>query len=200
MQIALLPVVRSEANADSRYAASRGSISAGWPLAMGVDHPEAVAHVLPVGPSLAGETMPIGLWSDMGCIAPGTGAREGELRYVGAIQTFGDLIGWHSYVHAIASEALFKRDGFFPFGLSRLIGSGVRKRGGYAGLSYCCGKKTSMSVWCSLCGPGRTRGSASTSQFGLQQTTHRACSGWFRRFGAAPFRWRGLSRLLNKNK
>jgi len=41
------------------------------------------------------------------------GAREGEPGYVGAIQTFGDLIGWHSHVHAIVNEGLFKRDGFF---------------------------------------------------------------------------------------
>jgi hypothetical protein len=41
------------------------------------------------------------------------GVREGEPGYVGAIQTFGDLIGWHSHVHAIVSEGLFKRDGFF---------------------------------------------------------------------------------------
>ncbi len=41
------------------------------------------------------------------------GAREGEPGYVGAIQTFGDLMGWHSHIHAIVSEGLFKRDGFF---------------------------------------------------------------------------------------
>ncbi len=41
------------------------------------------------------------------------GAREGEPGYVGAIQTFGDLMGWHSPVHAIVSEGLFRRDGFF---------------------------------------------------------------------------------------
>lgn len=32
------------------------------------------------------------------------GARESEPGYVGAIQTFGDLIGWHSYLHAIVSR------------------------------------------------------------------------------------------------
>jgi hypothetical protein len=41
------------------------------------------------------------------------GYREGEPGYVGAIQTFGDLMGWHSHVHAIVSEGLFNRDGFF---------------------------------------------------------------------------------------
>jgi len=41
------------------------------------------------------------------------GAREAEPGYVGAIQTFSDLMGWHSHVHAIVSEGLFKRDGFF---------------------------------------------------------------------------------------
>ena len=41
------------------------------------------------------------------------GAREGEPGYVGVIQTFGDLMGWHSHVHTIVSEGLFKRDGFF---------------------------------------------------------------------------------------
>jgi len=41
------------------------------------------------------------------------GVREGEPGYVGAIQTFGDLMGWHSHIHAIVSEGLFKRDGFF---------------------------------------------------------------------------------------
>ncbi|HQG44512.1 MAG TPA: transposase [bacterium] len=41
------------------------------------------------------------------------GAREGEPGFVGALQTFGDLMGWHSHVHAIVSEGLFKRDGFF---------------------------------------------------------------------------------------
>lgn len=40
------------------------------------------------------------------------GAREGEPGYVGAIQTFGDLVGWHCHVHTIVSEGLFKRDGF----------------------------------------------------------------------------------------
>ena len=39
--------------------------------------------------------------------------QEGERGLVGAIQTFGDLIGRHSHGHAIASEGLFKRDGFF---------------------------------------------------------------------------------------
>lgn len=161
------------------------------PPAMGVDHAEAVAHVLPVGPSLAGETMPIGLWSDMGCIAPGTGgARRGTPL------CWCDSPFWRSdrlaQLRACDRQRGVVQAGrFFPFGLSRLIGSGVRKRGGNAGLSYRCGKKTSMTIWCSLCGPGRTRGSASTSQFGLQQKTQRACSGWFRKFGAAPFRWRG---------
>ena len=32
---------------------------------------------------------------------------------MGAIQTFGDLIGWHSHVHEIVSEGVFKRDGTF---------------------------------------------------------------------------------------
>ena len=41
------------------------------------------------------------------------GAREGEPGYVGAIQTFGDLMGWHSHIHAIVSEGLFRWDGFF---------------------------------------------------------------------------------------
>jgi len=41
------------------------------------------------------------------------GAKEGKPGYVGAIQILGDLMGWHSYVHAIVSEGLFKRDGFF---------------------------------------------------------------------------------------
>jgi len=40
------------------------------------------------------------------------GAREGEPGYVGAIQTFGDLTGWHSHIHAIVSEGLIRRDGF----------------------------------------------------------------------------------------
>jgi len=38
------------------------------------------------------------------------GVREGEPGFVGAIQTFGELIGWHSHVHAIVSEGLFRRD------------------------------------------------------------------------------------------
>ena len=38
---------------------------------------------------------------------------EAEPGFVGAVQTFGDLINWHSHVHAIVSEGLFKRDGFF---------------------------------------------------------------------------------------
>ena len=41
------------------------------------------------------------------------GARAGEPGYVGAIQTFGDLMGWHGHIHAIVSEGLFRRDGFF---------------------------------------------------------------------------------------
>ena len=39
--------------------------------------------------------------------------QEGEPGFVGAVQTFGDLINWNSHVHAIVSEGLFKRDGFF---------------------------------------------------------------------------------------
>ena len=38
---------------------------------MGLDHSKAVAHFLSLRPSLAGETMPAGIWDDPGCIAPG---------------------------------------------------------------------------------------------------------------------------------
>ena len=48
-----------------------------------------------------------------GCIVPGRRGARGEPDYVGAILTFGDLIGWHSQVHAIVNEVLFRRDGFF---------------------------------------------------------------------------------------
>ena len=38
--------------------------------------------------------------------------QEGEPGFVGAVQTFGDLINWHSHVHAIASEGLRRRERF----------------------------------------------------------------------------------------
>ncbi len=41
------------------------------------------------------------------------GAREGEPGFVGSIQTFADLMGWHSHSYAIVSEQVFRGDGFF---------------------------------------------------------------------------------------